>query len=95
MLNKTSISNLKYIAIVIGILMLLPLFNRLKDGASSEEYRGRGPRGTRRRRRGNKERTSIKLAGTGVNESDYSKARRKAKKCKYLSNPKARERAGC
>lgn len=76
MLNKTSISNLKYIAIVIGILMLLPLFNRLKNGASSEEYRGRLRKKTRRRRRGNKERTATKTRGTGGNESAYSKRSR-------------------
>ena len=83
MLNKTSISNLKYIAIMIGIIMLLPLLNR------REFARGR------RRRRRNKEREAIVMYGTGVNESAASKARRKAKKCKYLSSPRARKNAGC
>lgn len=83
MLNKTSISNLKYIAIMIGIIMLLPLLNR------REFARGR------RRRRRNKEREATVMYGTGVNESAASKARRKAKKCKYLSSPRARKNAGC
>ena len=95
MLNKTSISNLKYIAIVIGILMLLPLFNRLKNGASSEEYRGRLRKKTRRRRRGNKERAGKRVRGTGANESAYSKAMRLAKKCKYITSPRERYKFGC
>lgn len=86
MLNKTSISNLKYIAIMIGIIMLLPLLNR------REFARGRRRRGRRRR---NKEREASVMYGTGVNESAASKARRKAKKCKYLSSPRARKNAGC
>ena len=89
MLNKTAKSNLKYIAIVIGLLMLLPFFNRITTAV--EEYRGRGPRGTRRRRRSGKHH----LARTPIKESARSKGRRKAKKCKYLSSPKAREEAGC
>ena len=85
MLNKTAKSNLKYIAIVIGILMLLPFFNRITTAV--EEYRG--PRGTRRKRSTREGRRAP------IKESARSKARRKAKKCKYLSSPKARKKAGC
>ena len=86
MLNKTAQSNLKYIAIVIGILMLLPFFNRITTAV--EEYRGttnrsRAVRARRKRR------------GAPIKESARSKDRRKAKKCKYLSSPKARKKAGC
>lgn len=38
-LNKTARANLMYIAIVIGILMLLPIFNRLVSPPKSEKYR--------------------------------------------------------
>ena len=37
-LNKTARTNLMYIAIVIGILMLLPVFNRLMTPAKKEKY---------------------------------------------------------
>ena len=66
MLNKTAKSNLKNIAIVIGIIMLLPFFVTTRK----EYRRGR------------------------VNESDRSKARRKAKKCKY-ANARKRRKMGC
>ena len=68
MLNKTAKSNLKNIAIVIGIIMLLPFFVTTRK----EYRRGRGR----------------------VNESDRSKARRKAKKCKY-ANARKRRKMGC
>jgi|TARA_B110000305_G_scaffold159669_1_gene176663 hypothetical protein len=85
MLNKTAQSNLKYIAIVIGILMLLPFFNRITTAV--EEYRGttnrsRAVRARRKRR------------GAPMEESDRSKARRKAKKCKYASR-RMRKKLGC
>jgi hypothetical protein len=84
MLNKTAQSNLKYIAIVIGILMLLPFFNRITTAV--EEYRG--PRGTRRRRDTREGRRAP------IKESARSKARRKAKKCKYASR-RMRKKLGC
>ena len=39
-LNKTARANLMYIAIVIGILMLLPVFNRLMTPVKKEKYKG-------------------------------------------------------
>ena len=69
MLNKTAQSNLKYIAIVIGILMLLPFFNRLGD-SGSETYRRTG-RVANRVGRG-------KAVRTG-------EARRWGTKCKFAS----------
>ena len=88
-LNKTASANLMYIGIVIFALMLIPLLKKIKT--DSEEYRGR----RRRRGRGNKEREATVMRGTGVNESARSKARRKAKTCKYLSSPRARKKMGC
>jgi hypothetical protein len=82
-LNKTARANLMYIGIVILALMLIPLLKK------TEFARGR------RRRRRNREREATVMRGTGVNESARSKARRKAKKCKYLSSPRARKKAGC
>ncbi len=82
-LNKTARTNLMYIAVVIGILMLIPLLKK------TEFARGRRGRGR------NREREARVMYGTGVNESAHSKARRKAKKCKYLSSPSARKAAGC
>jgi hypothetical protein len=82
-LNKTARTNLVYIGIVILALMLIPLLKK------TEFARGR------RRRRRNREREATVMRGTGVNESARSKARRKAKKCKYLSSPRARKKAGC
>ena len=79
-LNKTARTNLMYIGIVILALMLIPLLKKV------EFARGR---------RRNREREAIAMYGTGVNESARSKARRKAKKCKYLSSPRARKKAGC
>ena len=73
-LNKTARTNLMYIGIVIGILMLLPFFNDLV-----EEYRGR------RRSSRNKEREATVMRGTGVNESARSKARRKGKWNRFRS----------
>ena len=81
-LNKTARTNLVYIGIVILALMLIPLLKK------TEFARGR-------RRRRNREREATVMRGTGVNESARSKARRKAKKCKYLSSPRARKKAGC
>ena len=83
-LNKTARTNLMYIGIVIFALMLIPLLKKTEFA-----------RGRRRRRRRNKEREATVMRGTGVNESARSKARRKAKKCKYLSSPRARKKAGC
>ena len=80
-LNKTARTNLMYIGIVIFALMLIPLLKK------TEFARGR--------RRRNREREAQAMYGTGVNESARSKARRKAKKCKYLSSPRARKKAGC
>ena len=80
-LNKTARANLMYIGIVIFALMLIPLLKK------TEFARGR--------RRRNREREAQAMYGTGVNESARSKARRKAKKCKYLSSPRARKKAGC
>ena len=85
MLNKTAKSNLKYIAIVIGILMLLPFFNRITTAV--EEYRG-----TTNRSRAVRARS--KRRGAPMKESDSSKARRKAKKCKYASR-RMRKKLGC
>lgn len=79
-LNKTARTNLMYIGIVILALMLIPLLKKV------EFARGR---------RRNREREATVMRGTGVNESARSKARRKAKKCKYLSSPRARKKAGC
>ena len=79
-LNKTARANLMYIGIVILALMLIPLLKKV------EFARGR---------RRNREREATVMRGTGVNESARSKARRKAKKCKYLSSPRARKKAGC
>ena len=90
-LNKTARANLMYIGIVIFALMLIPLLKKIKT--DSEEYRGRRRR--RGRGRGNKEREATVMRGTGVNESARSKARRKAKTCKYLSSPRARKKMGC
>lgn len=39
-LNKTARTNLMYIAVVIGILMLLPVFNRLMTPVKKEKYKG-------------------------------------------------------
>lgn len=83
-LNKTARTNLMYIGIVILALMLIPLLKKTEFA-----------RGRRRRRGRNREREATVMRGTGVNESAYSKARRKAKKCKYLSSPRARKKAGC
>ncbi len=84
-LNKTARTNLMYIGIVILALMLIPLLKKTEFA-----------RGRRRRGRGrNREREARVMYGTGVNESARSKARRKAKKCKYLSSPSARKAAGC
>ena len=80
-LNKTARTNLMYIGIVILALMLIPLLKK------TEFARGRRER--------NREREARVMRGTGVNESARSKARRKAKKCKYLSSPRARKKAGC
>jgi hypothetical protein len=80
-LNKTARSNLMYIGIVILALMLIPLLKK------TEFARGR--------RRRNREREATVMRGTGVNESARSKARRKAKTCKYLSSPRARKKMGC
>ena len=82
-LNKTARANLMYIGIVILALMLIPLLKK------TEFARGR------RRRRRNREREATVMRGTGVNESARSKARRKAKTCKYLSSPRARKKMGC
>jgi hypothetical protein len=82
-LNKTAHMNLMYIGIVIFALMLIPLLKK------TEFARGR------RRRRRNREREATVMRGTGVNESARSKARRKAKTCKYLSSPRARKKMGC
>ena len=80
MLNKTAQSNLKYIAIVIGILMLLPFFNRLGD-SGSETYRRGGPRhGERRAGRG-------KAVRNG-------EAKRWGTKCKFASR-RMRKKLGC
>ena len=79
-LNKTARTNLMYIGIVILALMLIPLLKKV------EFARGR---------RRNREREATVMRGTGVNESARSKARRKARKCKYLSSPRARKKAGC
>jgi hypothetical protein len=70
-----------YIGIVIFALMLIPLLKK------TEFARGR--------RRRNREREAQAMYGTGVNESARSKARRKARKCKYLSSPRARKKMGC
>ena len=84
-LNKTARTNLMYIGIVILALMLIPLLKKVEFA-----------RGRRRRGRGrNREREATVMRGTGVNESARSKARRKARKCKYLSSPRARKKAGC
>ena len=84
-LNKTARANLMYIGIVILALMLIPLLKKVEFA-----------RGRRRRGRGrNREREATVMRGTGVNESARSKARRKARKCKYLSSPRARKKAGC
>ena len=80
-LNKTARTNLMYIGIVIFALMLIPLLKK------TEFARGR--------RRRNREREAQAMYGTGVNESARSKARRKAKTCKYLSSPRARKKMGC
>ena len=80
-LNKTARANLMYIGIVILALMLIPLLKK------TEFARGRRER--------NREREARVMRGTGVNESARSKARRKAKTCKYLSSPRARKKAGC
>jgi hypothetical protein len=82
-LNKTARANLMYIGIVILALMLIPLLKK------TEFARGR------RRRGRNREREARVMRGTGVNESARSKARRKAKTCKYLSSPRARKKMGC
>lgn len=71
-LNKTARTNLMYIGIVIGILMLLPLFNRLTDVA--EEYSSK----TASSRRGPGRRKPIK-------ESARSRARRKGKMNRFRS----------
>ena len=39
-LNNTARANLMYIAVVIGILMLLPIFNRMITPAKKERYKG-------------------------------------------------------
>ena len=83
-LNKTARTNIMYIGIVILALMLIPLLKKVEFA-----------RGRRRGRGRNKEREATVMRGTGVNESARSKARRKAKKCKYLSSPRARKKAGC
>ena len=84
-LNKTARTNLMYIGIVILALMLIPLLKKVEFA-----------RGRRRRGRGrNREREATVMRGTGVNESARSKARRKAKTCKYLSSPRARKKMGC
>jgi len=80
-LNKTARANLMYIGIVILALMLITLLKK------TEFARGRRGR--------NREREARVMRGTGVNESARSKARRKAKTCKYLSSPRARKKAGC
>lgn len=38
-LNKTARANLMYIAVVIGIIMLLPVFNRLVTPVKKEKYK--------------------------------------------------------
>jgi hypothetical protein len=81
-LNKTARATLMYIGIVILALMLIPLLKK------TEFARGR-------RRGRNREREARVMRGTGVNESARSKARRKAKTCKYLSSPRARKKMGC
>ena len=83
-LNKTARANLMYIGIVILALMLIPLLKKTEFA-----------RGRRRRRGRNREREARVMRGTGVNESARSKARRKAKTCKYLSSPRARKKMGC
>ena len=85
-LNKTARTNLMYIGIVILALMLIPLLKKTEFARGRRRRRGRGR---------NREREDTVMRGTGVNESAYSKARRKAKKCKYLSSPRARKKAGC
>lgn len=39
-LNKTARANLMYIAVVIGIIMLIPVFNRLMTPVKKEKYKG-------------------------------------------------------
>lgn len=85
-LNKTARTNLMYIGIVILALMLIPLLKKVEFARGRRRRRGRGR---------NREREATVMRGTGVNESARSKARRKAKKCKYLSSPRARKKAGC
>lgn len=85
-LNKTARTNIMYIGIVILALMLIPLLKKVEFARGRRRGRGRGR---------NKEREATVMRGTGVNESARSKARRKAKKCKYLSSPRARKKAGC
>ena len=84
-LNKTARTNLMYIGIVILALMLIPLLKKV-EFARARRRRGRGR---------NREREATVMRGTGVNESARSKARRKAKTCKYLSSPRARKKMGC
>ena len=81
-LNKTARTNLMYIGIVIFALMLIPLLKKIKTDSS--EYR-RGGRGGRRTGR----------SSGPIRESAASKARRKAKTCKYLTSPRARKKMGC
>ena len=83
MLNKTAQSNLKYIAIVIGILMLLPFFNRL-GGSGSETYTPR---------RGG---VSINTARrTGSRKAvRRGQAKRWGTKCKF-ANRRMRKKLGC
>ena len=80
-LNKTARTNLMYIGIVILALMLIPLLKKIKT--DSEEYSYKTARSRRRGRR------------KPIRESRSSKARRKAKTCKYLSSPRARKKMGC
>lgn len=81
-LNKTARSNLMYIGIVILALMLIPLLKKINT--DSEEYSSK---------------TASSHRGPGsrrpMRESRASKARRKAKTCKYLSSPRARKKMGC
>jgi len=79
-LNKTARANLMYIGIVILALMLIPLLKKIKTDSEEYSYKTARSRGGRRK---------------PIRESRSSKARRKAKTCKYLSSPRARKKMGC
>ena len=75
-LNKTAKSNLMYIGIVIGIIMLLPLFNRAVVSLSgNEKYKSKKDKIKKKVKEAKAEATGAKaaLALLGISQSEIMK----------------------